>query len=185
MEPSTTLTDVDRILATLAKVERVDLDKPVSAPRAYFSEREKRYIEARIKNKVKPDKRKAKYRKKMHWTTKRKKRREYAKMVVYPRALRKMCHLVESEGWYPVVAKGWKKNNWDVRVSKEEWDLYVEPLLRERRAVPFTERYYTWDNVITLDRIMIFDRNDKAVGRMKRPIFDGAEWALKHAGYAL
>jgi hypothetical protein len=117
----------------------------------------------------------------MHWKTRAKKRKEYYKQVAYPRYLRKMSQLQAEKGWYDIMKRGWENWGWKCNITREEWDTHVEPLLEGK--VPFTERYNTSDPVITLQGIMIFDKQSK--GRLRKPIFDGAEWYLSQLGYTL
>ena len=80
------------------------------------------------------------------------------------------------------MVQGWVKQRLQVELSKEEWDEHIQPLLGDK-YVPFTERYNPRDPVISLDRIMIFDREAK--GRLAKPLFDGKEWYLRANGYIL
>ena len=176
------LTELSRLIE---EVSAVDLDKlkveKMGPVEKYFTQREKDYLAGRIRSKVKPDKRKPENRRKMHWKTRAKKRKEYYKQVAYPRYLRKMSQLQAEKGWYDIMKRGWENWGWKCNITREEWDTYVEPLLDGR--VPYTERYNTSDPVITLQGIMIFDK--QSTGRLRKPLFDGSEWYLKQLGYTL
>lgn len=176
------LTELSRLIE---EVSAVDLDKlaveKMGPVEKYFTQREKDYLAGRIRSKVKPDKRKPENRRKMHWKTRAKKRKEYYKQVAYPRYLRKMSQLQAEKGWYDIMKRGWENWGWKCNITREEWDTHVEPLLEGR--VPFTERYNTSDPVITLQGIMIFDK--QSTGRLRKPLFDGATWYLHQLGYTV
>lgn len=186
--------ELDDILSTLRKVESIDLSKvvaPLSLGEKWASEKEKSRLEGRLrtarrnkkkskgKSALKIDRRTKEGRTKMHWTARKRKERERYREVKYPRYLRKMSQLIDSEGWYPVITAGWIKEGWDVQLTREEWDTHIEPLLREGNHIPFTKRYNTRDNVIRIDNIMIYPKEGK------KPIFDGAEFKMLQLGYIL
>lgn len=185
------LSELSRLIE---EVSAVDLDKlaieKMGPVERYFTQREKDYLEGRLRSakkakkkgaQLKPDGRRAETRKRLHWKTRAKKRKEYYKQVAYPRYLRKMSQLQAEKGWYDIMKRGWENWGWKCNITREEWDTHVEPLLEGK--VPFTERYNTSDPVITLQGIMIFDKQSK--GRLRKPIFDGAEHHLKMMGYTL
>ena len=190
------LTELSRLIE---EVSAVDLDKleveKMGPAERYFTQREKDYLAGRIKRKVKPDKRKPENRRKMHWKTRAKKRKEYYKQVAYPRYLRKMSQLQAEKGWYDIMKRGWENWGWKCEITRAEWNEVIEPLLHRGNcsgteehpckgcAVPYTERYNTSDPVITLQGIMIFDK--QSTGRLRKPLFDGATWYLHQLGYTL
>ncbi len=176
------LSSLEELLKSVASVDLDQLKVEKMGPvEAYFTQREKDYLAGRIRSKVKPDKRKPENRRKMHWKTRAKKRKEYYKQVAYPRYLRKMSQLQAEKGWYDIMKRGWENWGWKCNITREEWDTHVEPLLEGR--VPFTERYNTSDPVITLQGIMIFDK--QSTGRLRKPLFDGATWYLHQLGYTV
>ena len=185
------LSSLEELLKSVASVDLDQLKVEKMGPaEAYFTQREKNYLEGRLRSakkakkkgtKLKPDGRRAEFRKKLHWKTRAKKRKEYYKQVAYPRYLRKMSQLQAEKGWYDIMKRGWENWGWKCNITREEWDTYVEPLLDGR--VPYTERYNTSDPVITLQGIMIFDK--QSTGRLRKPLFDGSEWYLKQLGYTL
>lgn len=182
VEEALELHSLDELLKAVAAVDLDQLKIEKMGPvEAYFTIREKEYLERRVKAKVKPDKRKPEFRKKLHWKTRERKRKEYYKQVSYPRYLRKMSQLVSDKGWYDIIKGGWERWGWTVHITREEWATHIEPLLVGR--VPYTERYNTSNPVITLAGIMIFDKTD--TGRLRKPLFDGAEFHLKQLGYTL
>lgn len=199
------LSSLEELLKSVASVDLDQLKVEKMGPvEKYFTQREKDYLEGRLRSakkakkqgaRLKPDRRKPEFRKKLHWKTRAKKRKEYYKQVAYPRYLRKMSQLQAEKGWYDIMKRGWENWGWKCNITREEWDTYVEPLLHRGDcsgteehpckgcAVPFTERYNTSDPVITLQGIMIFDK--QSTGRLRKPLFDGAEHHLKMMGYTL
>lgn len=206
------LSSLEELLKSVASVDLDQLKIEKMGPvERYFTQREKDYLAGRIRRKVKPDKRKPENRRKLHWKTRAKKRKEYYKQVAYPRYLRKMSQLQAEKGWYDIMKRGWENWGWKCNITREEWDSFVAPLLHQDSCpyriggegwdthvelangmetevcqgcrVPYTERYNTSDPVITLQGIMIFDKQSK--GRLRKPLFDGAEFYLKQMGYTV
>ena len=184
------------LIESLRSIELPAKPEPTEVER-YFSNREQKIIEARLRSAakrrkeltrrkyvrpgktLKPDGRTVAGRTKAHWATIRKKERTYYKEVEYYRNWRYKEQVVANEGWYTIVTNSWKGYGWDVQVTREEWDTHVEPVLREMGAVPFTKRYYVKDKAVRLDNIMIYSKESK------EPIFDGAEWKMRNDGYIL
>lgn len=191
--------ELEELLRSLQLIEQIQL--PVDSDNyieRFFTQREKEAIERRVKGARKAKKKGIKLGRqgaapgRQHWSAKRKRIREYYRKIAYPRMLRKLSQLVESEGWYDVMVRGWKQSGWEIKLSREEWNTHVEPLLRENKAVPYTERYYTNVPVISLDNILIYhrgaNRGPNRAGyraRNEKPIFDGAEWKMKQMGYIM
>lgn len=181
--------ELDRLSDLLREVSEVNLEEVTLDPiQAHFNRRATEYMEARVRSaqrakkkgkKLKPDGRK--FRKKLHWKTRAKRERERYHNVIYPRYLRKQAQVVHENGWYDIMRRGWENWGWTVLITKEEWDEHVQPLLVGK--VPYTERYNTSNPVVSLKDIMIFDKNE--TGRLKKPLFDGAEFYLKQQGYSL
>lgn len=193
--------ELDRLSDLLREVSEVNLEEVTLDPiQAHFNRRATEYMEARVRSaqrakkkgkKLKPDGRK--FRKKLHWKTRAKRERERYHNVIYPRYLRKQAQVVHENGWYDIMRRGWENWGWTVMITREEWDTHIEPLLHTKGCngtetckgcrVPYTERYNTSNPVVSLKDIMIFDKNE--TGRLKKPLFDGAEFYLKQQGYSL
>lgn len=194
--------ELQELLRALQTIEQIEIPtEEDSYIESYFSDREKKAVERRVRGAQrakKEDKNNGTQERPgagsgtKHWTAKRKRLREYYRKIAYPRIMRKLSHLVESEGWYDVMVRGWKQNGWDVQLTREEWNTHVEPILREKKVVPYTERYYTNIPVITIDNILIYPRGasrspNKAGHRPRneQPVFDGAEHKMRRLGYII
>lgn len=176
--------DLGKVLELIKTASEVDLDQlqidKQSPTERIFTERERTTIERRLRTKVKPRKTR-----KQHWKIARRKQREYYKASVYPTLLRKSCELVEREGWYPVMLKYWKRMGFKVTLTREEWDTHIGPKVGEG-LVPSAKRYYTDDNEIRLDNILVYTtRQGRDITRKSLPVFDGKEFHLKALGYIL
>lgn len=174
----------DGLLELIEKLGKIDLPKEVELSEVdrYFSERERIRIEGKVRGAQARKKKGVKVRTrrdKLHWATKKRLAREAYRERDAPRFLRKERQLVDNEGWYPIVTRGWKEQGLDVQLTREEWDEHIQPILKEKGLVPFMKRYKTSDPVIRLDNIMIYSKTSK------KPIFDGTEWSLRDKGYIL
>ena len=173
----------NNLLDLIESLRSIELPKEVELSEVdrYFSERERIRIEGKVRG-ARARKKKGGVRTrrdKLHWATKRRLAREAYRERGAPRFLRKERQLVDNEGWYPIVARGWKEQGLDVQLTREEWDEHIQPILKEKGLVPFMKRYKTSDKVIRLDNIMIYSRTSK------KPVFDGSEWYLRSLGYIL
>ena len=174
----------NNLLDLIESLRSIELPKEVELSEVdrYFSERERIRIEGKVRG-AQARKKKGTgvrtRRDKLHWATKRRLAREAYRERDAPRFLRKERQLVDNEGWYPIVARGWREQGFDVQLTREEWDEHIQPILKEKGLVPFMKRYKTRDKVIRLDNIMIYSKTSK------KPVFDGAEHHLKMMGYAL
>ena len=189
-------TELEELLRALQTIEEISIPEKDNYLEAYFNEREKNAIERRVRGARKAKKKGVKLGRqgaapgRMHWSAKRKRQKEYYRRVMYPRMLRKLSQLVQEDGWYDIMVKGWKQNGWEVQISREEWLAHVEPILREKKVVPYTERYFPNVPIISLGNIMIYNRgaswSPNTAGhrsRHEKPVFDGAEWKMKAMGY--
>ena len=182
-------TELEELLRSLQLIEEIQIpeNEEDNYIEAFFTERERQTLEGRVKGARKAKKkgiplgRQGAGSGRAHWSAKRKRAREYSKYVAYPRQMRNMALKIGQEGWYDTMLRGWKRLGFDVQLTKEEWNEHVEPILRAAKAVPFTERYYSWNPVVRLDNILIYGRAEKT--RHSKPIFDGAEWKMKALGY--
>ena len=166
----------------IESLRSIELPKEVEVSEVdrYFSERERIRIEGKVRGARARRKKGVRTRRdKLHWATKRRLAREVYRERGAPRFLRKERQLVDNEGWYPIVTRGWREQGLDVQLTREEWDEHIQPILKEKGLVPFMKRYKTSDKVIRLDNIMIYSRTSK------KPIFDGAEHHLRMMGYIL
>ena len=171
----------NNLLDLIESLRSIELPKelPVSEVDSYFTERERRRIEGKVRG-ARARKKKGTVRTrrdKLHWATKRRLAREVYRERGAPRFLRKERQLVDNEGWYPIVTRGWREQGLEVMLTREEWNEHIQPVLKEKGLVPFMKRYKTSDPVIRLDNIMIYSRTSK------KPVFDGAEWKLRSLGY--
>lgn len=62
-----------------------------------------------------------KKRKKMHWKTKEKKRRDYDKNVRTPRVKARKAQILGERGWFPILLEQWKRTGLQVELTQEEW----------------------------------------------------------------
>ena len=173
----------NNLLELIESLRSIELPKEVELSEVdrYFSERERIRIEGKVRG-ARARKKKGGVRTKrdkLHWATKKRLAREAYRERSAPRFLRKERQLVDNEGWYPIVTRGWREQGLDVQLTREEWDEHIQPILKEKGLVPFMKRYKTSDPVIRLDNIMIYSKTSK------KPIFDGAEWSLRDKGYIL
>lgn len=140
---------------------------------------------------------KPKKRKKQHHSTKRKYQRDYHRMVRKGRRIERKAEAVKKDGWWAVLSHSWRNKGLEVRITKEEWDERITPLVeemdRERRrkaeelgtpanevlgVVPSVWRYDTsgpieWSNVWVRDRMS------------RETIYDYNEELLKEGGWIL
>ena len=113
--------------------------------------------------------------KKLHWKTKRKKRREYYHSVMKVKRISKNAVLLSTpEGWWEYLTTSWKRKKIPVDMTEEEWLEVVWPTLKGR--VPLFARYDT-NRGIALDNIYVRDNRNLKV------LFDGKEHLLKTLGY--
>ena len=186
-------TELEELLRSLQLIEQINLpeQEDESYIDAFFTEKEKKRVESRVRGAKKAKERGLKGLQgrqgaasgRQHWSAKRKRAREYHRLIGYPRQLRNMAIKIGQEGWYDTMLRGWKRMGWDVQISLEEWNLHVEPVLKEKKAIPFTERYYSKNPTIKLENILIYGRAERT--RLSVPVFDGAEWSLRQNGYIL
>ncbi len=172
----------NNLLDLIESLRSIELPKEVELSEVdrYFSERERIRIEGKVRGAQARKKKGVKVRTrrdKLHWATKKRLAREVYRERDAPRFLRKERQLVDNEGWYPIVTRGWKEQGLDVQLTREEWDEHIQPILKEKGLVPFMKRYKTSDPVIRLDNIMIYSKTSK------KPVFDGSEWYLRSLGY--
>lgn len=117
--------------------------------------------------------------KKLHWKTKRKRKRDYYRDVTRYRRLELRGELLSagSEGWWKYLTTMWHRKKVEVTMTFEEWDKVIWPLLQGR--VPVIHRYQT-RKPIALDNVYITESDDH-----KNVLFDGKEHSLRQMGYML
>ena len=161
---------LQELLATLAKVNQIDLGKVAEA-----AERAKS-VQDRFREELEKGKSLSRRKpKKRHWRTKRKYHKEYYQRVAAPRKARAKAELLKSGGWFSLMMEGWNKRGVPVEVSREEWEREVGTL---EDYVPTVERYDT-RLPVRLDNVLVRDRDSGHV------LFDGKEWKLRSCGYIL
>lgn len=113
---------------------------------------------------------------KQHWRTTLRKRREYYHAKTRPREiLAKAEQLKTPEGWYTHVTRKWVRMGLEV-FTLEEWVGEVWPTLEGR--VPYVTRYDTGKG-FTLDNVLVREDQSGIV------LFDGKEYLLRKSGYIL
>ena len=115
-------------------------------------------------------------RKKQSWQAKKAYRKRYNEMVGEPRRKAKLAEELEKNGWYPYLMHGWKKNKMPVKITAEEWNSEIAPLLGE--SIPVVRRYDT-KKPVCLYNCIVYDSNTRAV------LYDGAEAKLRELGMIL
>lgn len=198
-EKGVSSSELEELLRALQTIEQISLPSDDSKYiDEWFTERERNRIEGRVRGARKAKKANTKLGRpgaasgSKHWSAKRKRLQERYYRITYPRMLRKLHHLVKEQGWFDVMARGWKQNGWDIQITKEQWDEHIEPILREKQVVPYTERYFPNVPVVSLGNILVYDRGASRSpnqaghrSRHEKPVFDGAEWKMRQLGYML
>lgn len=122
---------------------------------------------------------KPKKRKKQHHSTKRKYQRDYHRMVRKGRRIERKAEAIKKDGWWAVLSHSWRNKGLEVRITKEEWDERVGPILESNpELIPSVWRYDTsgpieWSNVWVRDRMS------------RETIYDYNEELLKEGGWIL
>lgn len=117
--------------------------------------------------------------KKLHWKTKRKRRREYYRDVTRYRRLELRGELLSagSEGWWKYLTTMWHRHKVEVEMTYDQWNEHIWPQLGGK--VPVINRYQT-RKPITLDNVYVTESDNP-----KNVLFDGKEYSLRAAGYIL
>lgn len=173
--------DLDELLELMKlgeTIAKLDLNKVAEERLARMSEKtrvvhelvsQSKDIDRRLKLLKKPKKRK-----KQHWKTREKKRRDYDKNVRTPRARERKARILDEKGWYPILREQWIRMGLDVQLTVEEWDEHIATVLGDRTP---NIRRYNPSGPISLGNITVLAG--------KSTVFDGMEYSLKALGYAL
>lgn len=124
-------------------------------------------------------KRKPKKKRRMHWKTEAKNRREYYRSFKRYRRLEMKAEMLGegAEGWWKHLNRNWSMHKVQVNLTKDDWVNVVWPALDGN--IPVINRYQP-ALPISLENIYVTN-SDKP----KQVLFDGKEWALRQAGYIL
>lgn len=169
------LLDLLKIGETIAKL---DLNKVAAERLARLSEKN-RIVHDLVTNSKDVDRRlrqlKApKRRKKLHWKTREKKRRDYDKNVRTPRARARKAQILGEKGWYPILREQWVRAKLNVELTQEEWDEHIGPRLGDR--TPSISRT-DCSGPISLANVVV--RSGRSV------VFEGLDYSLRLMGYIL
>lgn len=164
-------------------ISKLDMDKVAQEKIERLSERNRIVHELLTSNKdvdrrLKLAKAKPK-RKKLHWKTREKRRKDYYKRVLVPRAKARKAAVLGDKGWYPLLAEQWRRAGLQVLLTQEEWDTFILPELGER--TPNVHRYDA-TGAIELGNIWVTARS---VRGSTSTVFDGMEFKLRSDGYIL
>lgn len=166
--------ELTALLATLAKVNHIDLGKIAEAAEKAKTVQEK-FIEELAKGNPVSRKKPKRVSGSKHWKRRTKYLREYNKNVRRPRRAVARADLLREGGWFPLLELGWRKAGIAVEVTQTEWEEAVGALLD---YVPVVGRYDT-SGPIRLDNVVVRDRDSTKV------LFDGKEWDMRNRGYIL
>lgn len=117
--------------------------------------------------------------KKLHWKTKRKRKRDYYRDVVKYRRLEVRGELLSSgsEGWWKYLTQMWQRKKVEVEMTYDEWNEHIWSQLDGR--VPVINRYQT-RKPISLGNVYVTES-----GNHKNVLFDGKEHLLREMGCIL
>ena len=117
--------------------------------------------------------------KKVHWKTAQRKRREYYQSTAKHRRIIKKGELLSTgaEGWWEHIRGHWYQKGYAVELTKEEWTEIIWPALGGR--IPVFRRYNT-NAPISLENIYIVES-----GTQKTVLFDGKEHKMRELGLIL
>jgi hypothetical protein len=159
-------------------IARLDLNKVAEERVARLSEKNRivhdlvslnKDVDRRLRQLKAPKKRK-----KLHWKTREKKRRDYDKNVRTPRVKQRKAQLLGERGWYPILAEQWRRAKLDVQLTEEEWNEWIAPRLGD--GTPTISRTDT-GGPISLGNVCVRDRGGRRV------VFDGLDYSLRLALY--
>lgn len=166
------------LLDTLAKIEeerRILEEKAeplTDADKYILTYQESLSLERKIRKRA----RRKPGRPKLHWKEKKRRVRE-SKASWYrrhqkPRDIEATLKSVE-EGWYERVRLNWRKSKVPFRITREEWDEHIAPVLEGR--VPYVVRVDAKADV-SLSNIVVYDRVTNEV------LFDSVQQKLVALG---
>ena len=120
----------------------------------------------------------------VHWKTKAKRYREYHRKyqldryheVVKPRRKAEAVKLLEGGRWYPYLMRSWKQRKVKVKLTENEWEMNIRPLVGD--SVPVIIRYDSREP-ISLYNIVVKDTATRAC------LYDGKEQEMKDKGYTV
>lgn len=124
-------------------------------------------VDRRLKQATSPKKRK-----KLHWKTKEKTRKDYYKKVVVPKNRERKARLLGEHGWYGVLAAQWKRAKVEVELTEDQWNEHIKPKLGE--ATPSVSRY---------DPAAPISLYNVCIRTRLGTVFDGVEYKMKELGY--
>lgn len=167
------------LLDALTRLEKIDeekaehLDKELSQVELYkLTYQEQMALERKVRKRA----RRKPGRPKLHWKEKKRKVREskanWYRRHQKPRDIEATLRSVE-EGWYERVRLNWRKSKVPFRITREEWDEHIAPVLEGR--VPYVVRVDAKADV-SLSNIVVYDRVTNEV------LFDSVQQKLVALG---
>lgn len=174
--------EVDDLLgldAFLEKIKKIDLGKLAEEKLNKLTEKQ-RAVHDLLSNNPAVDRRikqavaKPKKRKKLHWKTKEKRRKDYYQKVVKPKLRERKAKMLDENGWFPLLQEQWKRAKLEVELTEDQWNEHIAPWLGD--STPQIHRYDPTRG-ISLANIWITTGS--------RTVFDGVEFVMKSKGYIL
>jgi hypothetical protein len=170
--------DVLDINEILSKIERIDLDK-IQIEREEKKDDVTKLIEKMSKNetvrRIVTGKGRPKGR--AHWKARRHRRRDYDRKVAYPKKKEKLAAtLVNPEGWYAYLIRGWQMKKIPIGLTLEEFTEHLYPFILEGKVPTF--RRYDTKKGLTLGNLIMRDTSGAV-------LWDGKEHQLRLGGYVL
>lgn len=168
--------DVLEMNDLLRKIGEIDLGQVAVEKEARKTDLERMLDELATNRKVRRII-KGKSSKPLSWQAKRKRRREWARNVGYPRKKAKLAiELTTPEGWWKFLVHYWRRKKITLALKEEEFYEHIYPLI-EKGNVPIFQRYEN-KGKISLDNLIV--RNTRG-----EVLWEGAEWKLRKLGYVL
>lgn len=112
---------------------------------------------------------------KVHWRTKKRWRKNYYHEVTVPKNRERRAALLEGDGW-GLVHDYWHRKSIAYTITREEWMDNVEEFVTGKM---FTVNRYDTTKPISLENIIVRETRTRAV------LFDGKECKLRAMGYIL